>query len=144
MKKISFTGTRDWMTHQQKYMFKEFLKHFSAKGFKVLIHGDCIGADADAHKIAAEMGFKMEVHPCTIESARAHCKSSVLTTFAPKPPLDRNKDIVDSGDMLIATPKEDGNVLRSGTWSTIRYGIRVKITTYVIFPNGIWVRDAEV
>ena len=143
MKKISFTGTREGMTLAQKAMFKDFLNHYKCKGFKVLIHGDCVGADYDAHVIASEQGFQMEIHPCNIDSARAHCKGNVIVTYDPLPPLERNKIIVDSGDMLIATPKEDGNVLRSGTWSTIRYGIRQGTTTYTIFPNGKWLKGAE-
>ena len=46
----------------------------------------------------------------------------------PKPPLDRNRDIVTFGrDLLIAAPLQDFEVLRSGTWATVRFAKSKKI-----------------
>jgi len=39
---------------------------------------------------------------------------------APKPYLTRNKDIVRDTEMLVAAPADETEVIRSGTWSTVR------------------------
>jgi hypothetical protein len=54
---------------------------------------------------------------------RSFCESTNI--LKPKPFLDRNKDIVNSCDILIACPENDIEVLRSGTWSTIRYAKKI-------------------
>jgi hypothetical protein len=41
--------------------------------------------------------------------------------YKPKPPLARDRDIVNAVEFLIAAPKSDDQTLRSGTWTTIRY-----------------------
>lgn len=50
--------------------------------------------------------------------------------------LDRNHDIVDEVDMLIATPKEYDEQLRSGTWATVRYAEKKDKTIIFIYPDG--------
>ena len=51
-----------------------------------------------------------------------------VTILQPLPPLVRNHEIVDvltgKEDRFIATPAEEAEILRSGTWSTIRYARR--------------------
>ena len=51
----------------------------------------------------------------------------------PKPYLDRNRDIVDACEVLLATP--DGpERLRSGTWSTVRYARKIGKPVEVRLP----------
>jgi len=50
--------------------------------------------------------------------------------------LARNKDIVAETEFLIATPKEYTEILRSGTWATIREAFRQNKKVAIIFPNG--------
>ena len=38
-----------------------------------------------------------------------------------KPYLERNRNIVDNTTMLVAFPNNNKELLKSGTWSTIRY-----------------------
>jgi hypothetical protein len=120
--KIGFTGTQTGMSQHQKEQF--VLKLFEL-GITEFHHGDCVGADAEAHDIVREFFpvAKIETHPCNITSKRAFKKADVVHLV--KPPLDRNKDIVDATDLLIGAPKEDTEVLRSGTWSTIRYARKI-------------------
>jgi len=54
----------------------------------------------------------------------------------PKPPLVRNRDIVDECDLLVACPGSDHEELRSGTWACIRYARKVKRKTIIIWPDG--------
>lgn len=67
----------------------------------------------------------------------------------PRPYLDRNHDIVDATDVLIAVPNSVKEELRSGTWATIRYAKRTKQPLMVIPPDGhiltlqIWRKDKD-
>jgi hypothetical protein len=51
--------------------------------------------------------------------------------------LERNTEIVKACDVLIATPKEQDEVLRSGTWATIRRARKYDKKLAVIFPDGM-------
>lgn len=116
--KVGFTGTQIGMSEAQKLQFVQDLLLLNPTEFH---HGDCVGADADAHDIVREFfpGCKIVSHPPTIRSKRAFKKADEYRE--PKDYLARNKDIVDETDVLFGSPKSDEEELRSGTWSTIRY-----------------------
>lgn len=114
---IGFTGTQIGMSDRQKMSLRRHLVSVGATEFH---HGDCIGADADAHWIAIGLGCRIVIHPPEISSKRAFCKWADCELPA-KPYLDRNHDIVDCCDKLIAAPKSLEEELRSGTWATVRY-----------------------
>jgi len=48
----------------------------------------------------------------------------------------RNHKMVDSAGVLLATPKEDHEVLRSGTWATIRYAYKKNKQVVLVWPDG--------
>ena len=53
------------------------------------------------------------------------------------PYLERNRKIVDNSDMLLAAPAgPEAEHLRSGTWSTIRYAIKMGKRVFIILPDG--------
>jgi hypothetical protein len=105
---------------------------FKEDGYEILRHGDCIGVDEQAHYIAVELGYKIIIHPPENPIKRAFCKDSI--TLAPLPYLDRNKQIVNNSDIIIAVPKENSQVLRSGTWSTVRFAQKQGKRIYIIYP----------
>ena len=129
---IGFTGTKKGMTKYQKDKVRSTLEEcYEISGTNIFHHGDCIGADAEAHDIAADIGYYIVIHPPKDPKARAFKTAFQYQMMLPKPYLDRNRDIVDSCQLLIATP--DGpEVLRSGTWSTIRYANKVRTCRIVI------------
>jgi hypothetical protein len=91
-------------------------------GVHTFHHGDCVGADAEAHVIATVLGFETVVHPPKNEKLRAFCKGDLI--LEPRDYLARNHQIIDATDLLFAVP--DGpETKRSGTWSTIRYARKV-------------------
>ena len=124
-----FTGTQIGMTDKQKETFKKLIEKCDE-----LHHGDCVGADSDAHNIAKELGKRVHIHPPINSSKRAFNDGDILNN--PKEYLDRNHDIVDSSDFLIATPKGMNEELRSGTWATIRYARKRNKKVVIIYPNG--------
>jgi hypothetical protein len=97
-------------------------------------HGDCIGADDQAGNLAIELGYTIVTHPPTNESKRAFADYDI--ELPRKPYLERNHDIVNQTDHLIAAPKEMDEQVRSGTWATIRYAEKKMKDLTIIFPDG--------
>lgn len=134
---IGFTGTSKGMSEHQFRRLTQFMLSISrthSSASLVLHHGDCIGADAVAHEIAVGFGWDVVKHPSTIAGKRAYCKGGI--TWPAKPPLQRNKEIVEVSSILIACPYQRNEVLRSGTWATIRYAKARNRRVVHIFREG--------
>jgi hypothetical protein len=99
-----------------------------------LHEGDCIGSDAQAATAARATGFRIIGHPPTNESKRAFFAADEWRPAADY--LVRNHNIVDASEQLIATPGEFTEVLRSGTWSTVRYARKQRKPVWMILPDG--------
>ena len=129
---VSFTGTQDGMTSDQKYELENLLNQLEASEFH---HGDCEGADEEAHDIALGMGLKIVKHPPTNPRKRAFCKGAAEVREE-KDYLIRNHDNVDEGEVLIATPKEMVEKIRSGTWATVRYARKKGRDIFIVYRDG--------
>ncbi len=130
--KVGFTGTRHGMADVQKRMVAW---HMGDLQMTELHHGDCIGADAQAHNIAVEHGRKVVIHPPVDETYRAFCGGYDVCLLM-KTHFARNRDIVDETDVLIGAPynaKEQG---RGGTWYAISYARKQGKPVYIIWPDG--------
>ena len=134
---VGFTGTQKGMTANQKFTVYTILQSYAAldHGTMVFRHGDCIGADAEADKFAHALGYYVITHPPVNESKRACCPDAWYEEPA-KEYLERNKDIVHAASVMIATPGEREEVLRSGTWSTVRYAKKNWTTVLIVYPEG--------
>lgn len=134
--KIGFTGTQRGMTDAQKNTLRKMVPKDAE-----LHHGDCVGADAEAHDIFRFYGLACVGHPPSNSTKRAF---KFVDEWRPeKDYLERNKDIVRETDMLIAAPGEDTELLRSGTWSTVRYARKLGRLVIVIYPNGSRSEDVK-
>ena len=127
---IGFTGTRDGMSKDQVRLVRKILERYRGTNFH---HGDCVGADAQAHDMASDLNYSIWIHPGDNDLKRAHKRSHYI--YQVKSSLHRNKDIVNSSQLLIATPKGP-EMRRSGTWFTIRYARKQLRTTVIIYPDG--------
>ena len=116
--KIGFTGTREGMSQQQKEEFALLINQLGATEFH---HGDCAGADEDAHSIVREIfpGVRIIVHPPSSSYLQAYCRGDEHR--APATYLVRDRAIVESTEYLIGAPLSDTPAPKSGTWYTIRY-----------------------
>ena len=139
--RVGFTGTQRGINVAQFYQVYQLLAalNLGPKGpITQFRHGDCIGADAEAHNLV-RLNFKDVVivgHPPTNPSKRAFCKVDIeMSSFDY---LVRNRMIVNNCDVLVATPGEMTEQLRSGTWSTIRYARKRLLprSIYVVYPDG--------
>jgi len=128
---VAFTGTQIGMTWAQKKAFRSLLIEMKPR---VLIHGDCIGADADAHDIAVDLGIEVWIRPCILSEKRAYKEGKLLAE--PEEPIARNHKMVDQSHALIGCPKRPRQELRSGTWATIRYAKKADVLRWLVFPDG--------
>ena len=120
--KIGFTGSREGMSQHQKEQFVLKMCELSPKEFH---HGDCKGADAEAHDIVREFfpDVKIFVWPPTVKIMRAFKEGDVINE--PMDYVHRDEKIVDSSEYLIGAPRiTDVEQKRSGSWYTIRYARR--------------------
>ena len=130
---FGFTGTRKGMTRYQKEQLKELL--LASKPTRVN-HGDCIGADAEFHNIVKEYlpDCEIFIYPCNIREQRAFCQGAKFI-LNEAPPLTRNRNIVCASHELVACPKTNKEELRSGTWSTIRYAVKMAVGVHILNPK---------
>jgi hypothetical protein len=129
--KVGFTGTQQGMTQAQLEKLHYLL---SALEIEELHHGDCIGADIEAHVIGRVVNLKIVVHPPANSGKRAWA-SHADEYRRVLPYLARNEIIVEETDCLFATPSGEEK-LRSGTWATIRYARKRQKVVTIIWPNG--------
>jgi hypothetical protein len=129
---IAFTGTQEGMTARQKRKLRIILECALAyEPRSILSHGDCIGADAEAHGIALDVGLRISIHPPSDPKKRAFCSNEAVL-WNPLPYLERNKQIVNGSRFLIVAPKSRKEELRSGTWSTKRYAEKIGVPYLIL------------
>ncbi len=126
---VGFTGTQHGMSESQKEQLRDWLVGLGANE---LHHGDCIGADAEADAIARELGLNIVIHPPVTEKKRAWCAREGDVILPPLPYLERNHDIAYDTPILIACPRTRDEVLRSGTWATVRYAKKLKRNVIIL------------
>lgn len=136
--KVGFTGTRDGLTARQAENLRDLIEWLKPTEVH---HGGCVGADHDFHEIVlARTDAHIYVHPGLVADRwrMKYTPSARVTIFPAKPPLVRNRAIMDCGmDASIGCPGGMVEELRSGTWSTIRYVRKADDGRLVIlFPDG--------
>ena len=130
--KVGFTGTQSAINQYQIDVLTKVLTSLKSRGANEFHNGDCIGADAEASKIAKNLGYKIIIHPPLNSVKRAW--SDYDDARPAKEYLERNHDIVDETDIMIGTPK-GLEELRSGTWATIRYAKKQGKDIVIIYPH---------
>jgi hypothetical protein len=129
--RVGITGTHHGGTLAQYHALREFLIALSPR---YLHEGDCIGVDAQAAFIATGLGIYVVAHPPENPRRRAYATANETRTCWPY--IVRDHHIVDETEMLIGVPRHDHEVLRSGTWATIRYAVKVNKPVHLILPDG--------
>jgi len=136
--KLGFTGTQNGMTPPQLLKVAQFI---IANKLSESHSGDCIGADKEFLTLV-QMGNKNKNfnHIKTIGHIPDNDSKRAFGAYdeerIPKSYLDRNHDIVDESDTVIATPFEKDEQLRSGTWATIRYAKKQGKPVTIFLPDG--------
>lgn len=135
-KVIGFSGARSGMTKQQKFRFRHTMQGAFDMFEVEFHHGDCIGADHEAHNIVRDLNpdAYVVIHPPIDPKARAFMDYDELDE--PAGYLERNRAIVAASDVLIITPTTNHEILRSGTWATARYAFNAAKPVYICEPEG--------
>ncbi len=132
--KVGFTGTRQGATYEQLNWLYGFIEQIPELEFH---HGACLGADqAAACSVADYHGATLIAHPCKLVNFKSRRALGVSGKILPeKDPLERNKDIVDATELLIAFPSGPEE-LRSGTWSTVRFARKLGRPIIIVWTSG--------
>lgn len=129
--KLGMTGNRYGISNEAQTKLIDFLNE---NKIIEVHHGDCLGADATFHDICSNLKIKTVIHPPDQDGMRSFCKGDII--LKAKKYLVRNKDIVNATDTLIAFPSTKKEIVRSGTWSTIRYARKLNKKVVIIYPDG--------
>jgi len=136
---IGFTGTREGMTFNQKRTLSSILAWYASnQNAEQFHHGNCVGSDEQAARIADGKSYVTVAHPAKgMVEWQSNYKSDL--SMPEDKPLQRNKTIVQRSDLLIACPKEGYEppaARGQGTWSCIRYARAKKLKVIIIWPSG--------
>jgi len=143
---VGFTGTRLGLSSKQRHALRTVLAELRNSGAIWFHHGDCIGADEQAHTSAKAIGYNVHVHPPASSKYRADCpRDATDRVELPASYTVRNQAIVDTCAMLIACPQQwplnPRPFYRSGTWSTVRKAERKGIPRVIIYADGTVERE---
>jgi len=132
---VGFTGTQRGLTTAQRSSLERLLARLKVvHDFVALHHGDCIGADTEAHRAAVGLGYHVVLHPPLKDDKRSFCKADEERPSLSY--LDRNQKIAEACVLLVACPKENVEQLRSGTWATVRRARKLGRRIVILPPSG--------
>lgn len=133
---VSVSGTREGASDAQLLALAETLLHYTGLHKTIeLHHGDCLGVDQQAAEMAAMMQHTTVSHPPTKDNMRAFHESDVV--MPAKGYLERDRDLAELCDVLVALPLVHDVNANSGTWYTIRHAMRINKDIIVIDRDGI-------
>ena len=143
MRAVGFTGTESGMTSAQEKGVKRLLRRLirlaPVEDRPLFIHGGCRGADDQAAQQAHALGYSTMAWLGPDPDRRSEYRSDHEVPplgEGPNAYLLRNEVIAQTCNFLIAAPKEQTEIVRSGTWSTVRYTRKEGKTVYVVQPDG--------
>lgn len=142
---LGFTGTRRGLTPAQRAALPSVVAALPER----VLHGGAVGADEAFHDWIAPIYLRLdprrlpvEVHPAygLPDRYRFWCRRlgpyhEAVVHLADEP-LARNRLIVARCDRLLACPAEPDEVLRSGTWATVRYARKARKSLTIVLPDG--------
>lgn len=126
---IGITGTREGMTDFQLVEVGRFLANNSGH----FHHGDCVGVDVQAARIASHLGYHVVCHPPTAQDMRAFHDSDEVRN--PLGYLARDRKIVESVEVLLVVPKQMEWQPKGGTWYTHDYAKRRGVPIIMFWPE---------
>lgn len=147
---VGFTGTRNGLTEPQRDALLDEINQLKPRFW---LHGACVGADAEGVALVLDWAFKNhsvrvfalpgksasgpEEH--SLQDIRALDDSHVIRET--KTYFERNRDIVNECDVLVACPGTMEELNHGGTWYTIRYARKLSKRVVIIWPDGSRLRS---
>jgi hypothetical protein len=138
MSNLGVTGSRnDPSDIQKELLYHELLGLRHDHDMQFLHNGGCIGADEYLVRMAYFLGYNVITHPPVNTKFASRLIPNIASEIKePKEYLVRNRNIVDATDYLLAAPSTQSEILRSGTWATIRYARKLSRPMSIIYPDG--------
>ena len=143
--RAAFCGTQEGMTKWQEAQLAKTFKFFNVKE---LVYRDYQGSDMKAVMVALDCGIQnFHIYPTNDSKKRGYSfpdskelykwleYNAVFYKLEPRQaPMKAGDSIVLDSEMLIATPKEFTNSMRSATWGIIRKAWHIKREVITIPP----------
>jgi hypothetical protein len=133
---VGFTGTRQDCTQEQ---WRALLYALAGLSPVEVHHGCAVGADSTFGLCCHHRTPRPKIigHPSTAKSQTCPVALRQCDELRPAlPPLVRNRNIVAAVEVLLACPAGMEEILRSGTWATIRHARKAGKRIVLIFPDG--------
>lgn len=128
---LGITGTRQGLSlEQEQYALREI----PWSSFIAIHSGDCIGVDHQLHDMAIKQNVKSIGHPPAKNGVRAFCEFHF--EHEQKGYFHRNRDIVNSSNIMYGFPHTEDDPGNGGTWYTINYAIKKGKKTIIVRPSG--------
>jgi hypothetical protein len=132
--RIGFSGSRSGLSEAQRGVLTGLLRQYGPGDW--FIHGGEKHADMEAHFLARNQLMRVRVWPSDLPGTQGDFPDA-REIMPAMPPLKRNSYIVvDNLDHLYACPKDEVEVLRSGTWSVVRRCRRQLVDHSIILRDG--------
>ena len=128
--KIGVTGTREGMNKRQREAIIAYLLEAKAQE---LHHGDCVGVDVEVAEIAHRIGYVTVSHPPDKNGLRANHNSDIINEAFNH--FQRNRNIVDTTDLLLVVPLQNQHQSKGGTWYTHDYAMKQGKPVVIFYPG---------
>lgn len=137
MRSLVVTATQRGLTKEQRLAAANFFIRDDVQfDLEVFRHGGCIGGDEELEYLASSLTEALIIcHRGDTPEKWADARYS-HEFVDPLPNLERNHEMVDDAEHLLACTGEAFEVQRSGTWATIRYARKQGKPITLIFPDG--------
>ena len=135
MASIGITASRKGISAQALETFEAVLQEHPE--LEELHHGDCVGGDEQIHMMVQNIvpEVRLVIHPPINEDLRANCKGA-YKVLPKKDYMSRNHDIVNTSEVIVGFPNGNHEIIRSGTWATLRFARKKNKKIIVIYPDG--------
>lgn len=143
----AMTGTQEGATNAQMLTLAELMmgEGLSTVDMFYWHFGDCIGADQQAFDMVSDVFMFIAytvAHPTNVEGKRAFCQATEIRE--PMESLGRNARMAYLGhNGLFALPRTHYEILKSGTWATVRTAAKLKRPIWIIYPDGSFTTEFE-
>lgn len=131
---VGITGTRAGCTPSQYRELEQLLTDLKDMHGGILLHGDCVGVDAESHEIGRRLGYEIEIFPPENPKHRAFLEADY--NHSKHGYAVRNQMIVDACSVLVVVPEgPEESFPRSGTWQTYRMARRANKPFSIVRGN---------
>ncbi|MFI5302857.1 MAG: hypothetical protein ACHREM_32610 [Polyangiales bacterium] len=133
---VGFTGTREGFTAEQRLYFETMIAGLALANRCVEFHhGDCQGADAEAHDIVRALAPDWTIHIHPGPDGDPHRAGKVGDRYhMAKGHFARNRDIVRASSLVLGVSVAPHRLDRGGTWYTLDFAVKNRVPTKVLWP----------